>query len=130
MDYVWGDLQSLDTSKIDEEQLDAIYQLKADTEELINLTSNYFTDALATAKNQVEAEDSNLSESEKAIKATEKAIALNKVAQTSTLQDAMDKIEDYNADAFSDLKESFEKDTSVTFNDETSKKLDSIATDF
>lgn len=130
MDYVWGDLQSLDTSKIEAEQLDAIYQLKADTEELINSTSNYFTDALATAKNQVEAEDSNLSESEKAIKATEKAIALNKVAQTSTLQDAMDKIEDYNADAFSDLKESFEKDTSVTFNDETSKKLDSIATDF
>lgn len=130
MDYVWGNLESLDTSKIDEEQLDAIYQLKADTEELINSTSNYFTDALATAKNQVEAEDSNLSESEKAIKATEKAIALNKVAQTSTLQDAMDKIEDYDADAFSDLKESFGKDTSITFNDETSKKLDSIATDF
>lgn len=130
MDYVWGGLESLDTSKIDEEQLDAIYQLKADTEELINSTSNYFADALATAKDQVEAEDSNLSESEKTIKATEKAIALNKVAQTSTLQDAMDKIEDYDADAFSDLKESFEKDTSVTFNDETSKKLDSIATDF
>lgn len=130
MDYVWGNLESLDTSKIAAEQLDAIYQLKADTEELINSTSNYFTDALATAKDQIEAEDSNLSESEKAIKATEKAIALNKVAQTSTLQDAMDKIEDYDADAFSDLKESFEKDTSVTFNDETSKKLDSIATDF
>ena len=130
MNYVWGDLKSLDTSKIGAEQLDAIYQLKADTEELINSTSNYFTDALATAKDQVEAQDSNLSESEKAIKATEKAIALNQVAQTSTLQDAMDKVEDYNADAFSDLKESFEKDTSVTFNDETSKKLDSIATDF
>lgn len=130
MDYVWGDLESLDTSKIEAEQLDAIYQLKADTEELINSTSNYFTDALATAKDQVEAQGSNLSESEKAIKATEKAIALNQVAQTSTLQDAMDKVEDYNADAFSDLKESFEKDTSVTFNDGTSKKLDSIATDF
>ncbi len=130
MNYVWGGLKSLDTSKINEEQLDAIYQLKADTEELINSTSNYFADALATAKDQVEAEDYNLSESEKTIKATEKAIALNKVAQTSTLQDAIDKIEDYNADAFSDLKENFEKDTSVTFNDETSKKLDSIATDF
>lgn len=130
MGYVWGGLKSLDTSKIGAEQLDAIYQLKADTEELINSTSNYFTDALATAKDQVEAQDSNLPESEKAIKATEKAIALNQVAQTSTLQDAMDKVEDYNADAFSDLKESFEKDTSVTFNDETSKKLDSIATDF
>lgn len=130
MGYVWGNLESFDTSKIEAEQLDAIYQLKADTEELINSTSNYFTDALATAKDQVEAQDSNLSESEKAIKATEKAIALNQVAQTSTLQDAMDKVEDYNADAFSDLKESFEKDTSVTFYDETSKKLDSIATDF
>lgn len=130
MGYVWGGLKSLDTSKIGAEQLDAIYQLKADTEELINSTSNYFTDALATAKDQVEAQDSNLPESEKAIKATEKAIALNQVAQTSTLQDAMDKVEDYNADAFSDLKESFEKDNSITFNDETSKKLDSIATDF
>lgn len=130
MDYVWGDLESLDTSEIDAEQLDAIYQLKADTEELINSTSNYFTDALATAKDQVEAEDSNLSESEKAIKATEKAIALNKVAQTSTLQDAMDKVKNYDEDAFSDLKESFEKDTGVTFNDETSKELDNVATNF
>lgn len=130
MDYVWGDLESLDTSEIDAEQLDAIYQLKADTEELINSTSNYFTDALAIAKDQVEAEDSNLSESEKAIKATEKAIALNKVAQTSTLQDAMDKVKNYDADAFSDLKESFKKDTGVTFNDETSKELDNVATNF
>lgn len=130
MDYVWGDLESLDTSEIDAEQLDAIYQLKADTEELINSTSNYFTDALATAKDQVEAEDSNLSESEKAIKATEKAIALNKVAQTSTLQDAMGKVKNYDEDAFSDLKKSFEKDTGVTFNDETSKELDNVATNF
>lgn len=130
MDYVWGDLESLDTSEIDAEQLDAIYQLKADTEELINSTSNYFTDALATAKDQVEAEDSSLSESDKAIKAVEKAAALNKIAQTSTLQDAMDKVKDYNKEAFSYLKESFIKDTGVTFDDETSKKLDGIATDF
>lgn len=130
MDYVWGDLESLDTSEIDAEQLDAIYQLKADTEELINSTSNYFTDALATAKDQVEAEDSNLSESEKAIKATEKAIALNKVAQTSTLQDAMDKVKNYDEDAFSDLKESFKKDTGVTFNDETSAELNDVANKF
>lgn len=130
MDYVWGDLESLDTSEIDAEQLDAIYQLKADTEELINSTSNYFADALATAKDQVEAEDSNLSESEKAIKATEKAIALNKVAQTSTLQDSMDKVKNYDEDAFSDLKESFEKDTGVTFNDETSAELNDVANEF
>lgn len=130
MDYIWGDLKSLDTSELDTEQLDAIYQLKADTEELVNSTSNYFTDALAIAKDQIEAEDSNLSESEKAIKATEKAIALNKVAQTSTLQDAMDDVKDYDADAFSDLKENFVKDTGVTFNDEASKELNSIAINF
>lgn len=130
MDYVWGNSESLDTSKIEAEQLDAIYQLKADTEELINSTSNYFADALATAKDQVETEDSNLSESEKTIKATEKAIALNKVAQTSTLQDAMKEVTDYDGKAFSNLKKSFTDKIDITFDDETSNKLDNIATDF
>ena len=130
MEYIWGDLESLDTSELDTEQLDAIYQLKADTEELVNSTSNYFTDALATAKEQVDAEDSNLSESEKAIKATEKALALNTVAKTSTLQDALDKVDNYEADAFENLKKSFVNDTGITFDDETSKELDDVATSF
>lgn len=106
MEYLWGKAEA-DLSVFSNEQIDELNKIKSSFDTFTNESTDYYTDALATAKEMVEINSGDKTEAEKAMETISTANSLVDASEVLDNAGILDKVldGDYNGDKGTDIKD-------------------------
>lgn len=99
MEYLWGEAEA-DLSVFSNEQIDELNKIKSSFDTFTNESTDYYTDALTTAKEMVEINSGDKTEAEKAMETVSTANSLASASEVLDNAGVLDKLlnGDYNDD--------------------------------